>query len=135
MSNPTTTIIGRIGTDPEFKTFGDRAIVKFRVITSDRRKNDNGVWEDLNTSGWNIVAWGSLAESCKNIIEKGQEVIVMGSMKEDSWTDKDGNPRKTTEVNASSIAVSTYAIQKAATKVTQLEDLVGSSSTSWDTPF
>jgi single-strand DNA-binding protein len=133
MSNPTITIIGRIGTDPEFRSFGTSENVKFRVITSDRRKTESGVWEDTNTSGWNIVAWGKLAESCKDLIEKGQEVFILGSIKEDIWTDKEGNNRKSIEVNASNIAVSTYAIQKAA-KSTRTEDLVSSGS-SWDQPF
>jgi len=134
MSNPTVTIIGRVGTEPEFRSFGSSENIKFRVITSDRRKNENGIWEDNNTSGWNVVAWGKLAESCKNLIEKGQEVFILGSIREDSWTDKEGNNRKTIEVNASNIAVSTFAIQKAG-KSAKSEDLVGSSSSSWDTPF
>jgi single-strand DNA-binding protein len=134
MSNPTITIIGRVGTDPEFRSFGNSENVKFRVITSDRRKNENGVWEDNNTSGWNIVAWGKLAESCKNLIEKGQEVFILGAIREDSWTDKEGNNRKTIEVNASNIAVSTYAIQKAGKSVNS-DELVGAGASSWDTPF
>jgi single-strand DNA-binding protein len=81
VSNPNITVIGRIGTDPEFRSFGTSENVKFRVITSDRRKSDNGLWEDVNTSGWNVVAWGKLAESCKNLIEKGQEVFILGSIK------------------------------------------------------
>lgn len=116
MSNPSITIVGRIGTDPEFKNFGGNNIVKFRLITSDRRKNEDGKWEDVNTSGWNIVAWNNVAESCKGILEKGQEVVVIGTAKEDSWTDSSGLTRKSVEINASNIAVSTYSIQKAATK-------------------
>ena len=135
MSNPEVTIIGRIGTEPEYRNFGNNNIVKFRVITSDRRKNDEGVWEDANTSGWNIAAWNKLAESSKNILEKGQEVIIIGSMKEDSWTDKDGNVRKTTEVTASNVAVTTFSIQKAAKNVEP--ELVGASSETktWDNTF
>jgi single-strand DNA-binding protein len=113
MSNPEITIIGRLAADPEYREFGQNTAAKFRVITSDRRKNEDGNWVDINTSGWNIVAWNSLAESCRNVLAKGQEVTVIGSVKEDTWTDKDGNSRKTVETSASSISVSTYAIQKA----------------------
>jgi single-strand DNA-binding protein len=135
MSNPDITIIGRIGTDPEYKNFGGNNILKFRVITSDRRKTDDGRWEDVNTSGWNIVGWNKLAESSKNILEKGQEVIIVGSMKEDSWTDKEGNNRKTTEITASNIAVTMHSIQKAG-KSTDPE-LVGAiaSGMTWEKPF
>ena len=133
MSNPEITIIGRLAADPEFKEFGNGTIAKFRVITSDRRKNEDGNWVDINTSGWNIVAWNNLAESCRNVIAKGQEVVVIGSIKEDSWTDKEGTTRKTVEVNASSVAVTTYAVQRAAKKNAphQERQLVEASSP-WD---
>lgn len=137
MSNPTITIVGRLAADPEFKSFGSNAVAKFRIITSDRRKNEDGKWEDVNTSGWNVAAWNAVAESCKNILEKGQEVVVIGAIKEDLWTDKEGNSRKSVEVNASTIAISTYSIQKAAKSVTP--DLVTSGSpgslTTWNDTF
>jgi single-strand DNA-binding protein len=135
MSNPDITIVGRIGTEPEYKNFGGNNIVKFRVITSDRRKTDDGKWEDVNTSGWNIVGWNRLAESSKDILEKGQEVIVIGTMKEDSWTDKDGNNRKTTEITASNIAVTMHSIQKAGKSVQPEMASSGSPSRTWDNTF
>jgi single-strand DNA-binding protein len=114
MSNPEITIVGRLAADPEFREFGSNSVAKFRVITSDRRKNEDGAWVDINTSGWNVAAWNKLSESCRNVLSKGQEVVVIGSVKEDTWTDKEGNSRKSVEVTASSIGVTTYAVQKAA---------------------
>jgi single-strand DNA-binding protein len=135
MSNPEITIVGRIGTEPEYKSFGGNNILKFRIITSDRRKTDDGRWEDVNTSGWNVVGWNKLAESSKNVLEKGQEVIVVGTMKEDSWTDKEGNNRKTTEITASNIAVTMYSVQKAGKR--SEPELVGATASgpTWDSAF
>jgi single-strand DNA-binding protein len=135
MSNPNVTIIGRLAADPEFKSFGSNSVAKFRVITSDRRKNEDGKWEDINTSGWNVVAWNNAADSCKNILEKGQEVIVIGVMKEDLWTDKEGNNRKSIEVNASTIAVTTYSIQRAAKGAPQEYAGASPGPTAWDETF
>jgi single-strand DNA-binding protein len=127
MSKPNITIVGRIGTDPEFKNFGGNNIVKFRVITSDRRKTDDGKWEDVNTSGWNIVGWNKLAESSQNILEKGQEVIVIGSMKEDSWTDKDGNNRNRDIKNLIALCLKCHyeLHKKERGKMKKQEDFVG----------
>jgi single-strand DNA-binding protein len=135
MSNPDITIIGRLAADPEFKSFGSGTVAKFRVITSDRRKNEDGKWEDINTSGWNVAAWNNLAESTKDLLQKGQEVVIIGSIKEDTWTDKEGNSRKSTEVNASNIAVTTYSIQKAARNSSQDLSPVTSGPTAWDDTF
>jgi single-strand DNA-binding protein len=123
MSNPNLTIIGRIGTDPEFKTYNGTPVVKFRVITSDRRKNEQGQWEDVNTSGWNVSAWNNVADSAKGTLKKGQEVIIMGNMKEDTWKDNEGNPRRSVEIKANSIGISTYSVKK---------ELGGATKNDWD---
>jgi single-strand DNA-binding protein len=120
MSNPEITIVGRLAADPEYREFGSNSVAKFRVITSDRRKNEDGAWVDINTSGWNVAAWNKLSESCRNVLSKGQEVVVIGSVKEDTWTDKEGNSRKSVEVTASTIGVTTHAVQRAA-KVNNLK--------------
>jgi single-strand DNA-binding protein len=131
MSNPEITIVGRLAADPEFREFGSNNVAKFRVITSDRRKNEDGAWVDVNTSGWNVAAWNSLSDSCKNVLAKGQEVIVIGSVKEDTWTDKEGNSRKSVEVTASSIGVTTYAVQKVA-KSSKVENRELVETSAWD---
>lgn len=120
MSNPEITIVGRLAADPDYREFGSNNVAKFRVITSDRRKNEDGDWVDANTSGWNVAAWNKLSESCRGVLARGQEVIVIGSVKEDTWTDKEGNSRKSVEVTASTIGVTTYAVQRAA-KVNNLK--------------
>jgi single-strand DNA-binding protein len=112
MSNPIVTITGRIGTDPEIKSFGDGNVMRFRLITSDRRKNDAGVWEDKDTSGWTIKAWNTLVDQSRDTLKKGQEITVVGSMKEDVWTDKEGNKRTSYEIKASNISVSVFSLKK-----------------------
>jgi single-strand DNA-binding protein len=137
MGNPTITIVGRLLADPEVKDFGSNTVTRFRLITSDRKKTESGTWEDINTSGWNVLAWNGLSDSCKNILEKGQEVIVSGNMRENAWTDKEGNSRRTVELHASNIGVSTYSIQKAAkttSSTSQVED-TSSSMQAWEDTF
>lgn len=134
MSNPVITVVGRLLADPEFKDFGSNTVARFRLITSDRKKTEDGRWEDVNTSGWNVLAWNGLSDSCKNILQKGQEVIVVGNLRENSWTDKEGNSRRTVELHASNIAVSTYSIQKASRNTS---DSISHQSvpSSWDETF
>jgi single-strand DNA-binding protein len=132
MSNPTLTIVGRIGTDPEFKTYNGTPIVKFRVITSDRRKNDQGQWEDINTSGWNVAAWNNIAESAKGTLKKGQEVIITGNIKEDTWKDNEGNPRRSVEIKASNIGITTYSVKKGINVESTDSNWEADSPVNWD---
>lgn len=112
MANPTVVISGRVGTDIESRTVGGSQKVKFRLITSDRRKNDKDEWEDKNTSGWNITAWDKLAERVLNHLEKGDPVTVQGVAYEDSWEDKEGNKRKTVEIKANNISLDLNGLSK-----------------------
>jgi single-strand DNA-binding protein len=127
MSNPTITVIGRIGANPEAIGSG----LKFRVATNDRVKNEaTGEWEDRDTSWWTIKAWKNLAEKSKNLT-KGQEVIVSGKIREENWTDQSGAKRTSYEITADNIAVTTHSL----TKEPKVQQLVNSgSTTSWDNP-
>lgn len=110
MANPTITILGRVGSDPE--AIGSNGL-RFRVATNDRVKNDTtGEWEDKNTSWWTVKAWRTLAAQSKSVIKKGMEVAIVGKIYEENWTDKDGVKRSSYEINADSISVTTYSLAK-----------------------
>jgi len=106
MSNPNIVLSGRIGTDIETRIMSDGTQkAKFRLITSDRKKNDRGDWEDINTSGWTVVAWDRLAEKAIKSLSKGQLVTIQGQIKEVSWLDQEGNKKKSTETRAYEISL------------------------------
>ena len=110
MATPIITIVGRVGSEPE--VIGSNGL-RFRVATNDRVKNDvTGEWEDKNTSWWTVKAWRTLAEQSKSVIKKGMEVIIVGKIYEDTWTDKDGVKRSSYEINADSISVTAYTLSK-----------------------
>lgn len=125
--NPKTTIIGRIGQEPEAIGSG----IRFRVATNDRIKNEQtGQWEDKDTSWWTVKAWKGLAEQSKNVLKKGQEVMIYGSMKEDSWTDSSGSKRVSYEIVADSIGLTTFTINKNSVAAPMAS--ASSSSTTWE---
>jgi single-strand DNA-binding protein len=98
------TLVGRLGADPELK-FGQngKGICKLRVVTSGRRMVD-GKWEDVDTTWWSVTAFGPVAEQCVEYLSKGSAVVVVGKAKEDVWTDKDGNERRSVAVLADTVA-------------------------------
>ena len=107
--NPKITIVGRLGKDPE--AIGQSG-ARFTVATRDRVKNDKGEWEDRDTSWWSIKAWKNLGQQAISSLKKGQEVIVVGTIYQETWTDSSGNNRTSYEVNAESIAVTTHTLSK-----------------------
>ncbi len=93
-------IIGHLGRDPEMRyTPSGRPVTTFTVATS-RSWNTVDGERHTETEWFNIVAWGNLAEICKQYLTKGQQVYIEGRLQTRKWDDKDGNRHYTTEVVA-----------------------------------
>lgn len=103
------TIVGRLGTDPE--RIGSTG-ARFRLSSSDRVKTDQGVWEDRDQTWTTIKVWGKNSDYVLSTLKKGQEVIVVGTIREESWTDKDGNKRSSYELNADHIGATVFTMAR-----------------------
>jgi len=113
MSNPQIVLSGRIGTEIEARTMPDGTQkAKFRLITSDRKQNQNGDWEDSNTSGWTVVAWDRMAIKAIDNLKIGMPITVQGYIKEVSWMDQTGNKKKSTETKALDISININYLNK-----------------------
>ncbi len=93
-------IIGRLGRDPEMRyTPSGRPVTTFSVATS-RTWNTSEGERRTETEWFNIVAWGSLAEICKQYLTKGQQVYIEGRLQTRHWDDNEGVKRTSTEIVA-----------------------------------
>ena len=91
-------LIGRVGNDPEVKSFdGGKKLATVSIATSDSYKNDKG--ERVEQTEWHrIVAWGKTAEIIEQFVTKGREIAVDGKLTHRSYDDKDGVKRFMTEI-------------------------------------
>ncbi|HLA99399.1 MAG TPA: single-stranded DNA-binding protein [Anaerolineales bacterium] len=93
-------LIGRLGRDPEMRyTPSGRPVTSFSLATSRSWNTSNGE-RRTETEWFTIVAWGSLAEICKNHLTKGQQVYIEGRLQTRHWDDAEGNKHSATEVIA-----------------------------------
>jgi single-strand DNA-binding protein len=93
-------IIGHLGRDPEMRyTPSGRPVTTYSVATS-RSWNTTDGERRSDTEWFNVVAWGSLAEICKQYLVKGQQVYIEGRLQTRRWEDDDGNKRTTVEIVA-----------------------------------
>lgn len=94
------TLVGRLGGDPEVRTLESGAMVaKFGIATSENYRDKSGEWQE-QTEWHDVVVWRGLAERAQEYLKKGTLVYLEGKLTHRKWQDKDGNPRKTTEVVA-----------------------------------
>ncbi len=93
-------VIGNVGRDPEMRyTSSGRPVTSFSIATSRSWTNSEGEYHE-ETEWFNVVAWGNLAEICKQHLRKGQQVYVEGRLQTRSWEDREGKRRFRTELVA-----------------------------------
>jgi single-strand DNA-binding protein len=93
-------IIGHLGRDPEMRyTPSGRPVTTYTVATS-RTWNTSDGERHSETEWFNVVAWGNLAEICKQYLTKGQQVYIEGRLQTRYWEDKEGNKHSSTEIVA-----------------------------------
>lgn len=101
------TITGNLTADPELRfTPNGKALATFTVVTSKSSKKPDGTWENLDTTFWDVKAWGKIAENCADTLSKGMSVIVVGTALQENWDDKvSGAKRSKIAVTAWNIGV------------------------------
>lgn len=93
-------IIGHLGRDPEMRyTPNGRPVTSFSVGTTRGWTNADGERQE-ETEWFNVVAWGNLAEICKNHLRKGQQVYIEGRLQTRGWEDAEGRKHFRTELVA-----------------------------------
>ena len=94
------TIMCRLTRDPELRRTGSGVAVASFTIACDRDFGQNGQKE---TDFVDVTAWRNTAEFVEKYFTKGRMAVVSGRLQIRSWTDKDGNKRKTAEVVADNV--------------------------------
>ena len=96
------TIMGRLTRDPELRRTGSGiAVASFTVaVDRDFGGRDGG---EKETDFIDCVAWRQTGEFVSKYFTKGRMAVVSGRLQIRSWTDKDGNKRRTAEVVADNV--------------------------------
>ena len=84
---------GRLTRDPELRSTGSGIPVTSFSLAVNGKKDD--------TAFIDCVAWRGTAEAICQYLGKGRMMVVEGSLQSREWNDKEGNRRKSIEVNVS----------------------------------
>lgn len=93
------TIMGRLTRDPELRRTGSGIAVASFTVAVDRDFADKQSGEK-ETDFIECVAWRQTGEFVSKHFTKGRMIVVSGRLQIRSWTDKDGNKRRTAEIVA-----------------------------------
>jgi len=88
MAAPIISVVGNLTADPELRIGGSGAAwVSFTVANTQWRRNGEQ-WEEAGTSFYDVKAFKTLAENISESLSKGDKVIVVGRIVQESWEDK-----------------------------------------------
>ena len=95
-------IMGRLTRDPELRRTGSGvAVTSFSVaVDRDFSNKESG---ERETDFIDCVAWRSTGEFVAKYFQKGSMAVVSGRLQMRSWTDKEGNKRRSAEVVANDV--------------------------------
>ena len=96
------TIMGRFVRDPELRRTGSGIAVASFTLAVDRDFKASGGGEK-EVDFIDCVAWRQTGEFVSKYFTRGRMAVVSGKLQIRSWTDKDGNKRRTAEVVADNV--------------------------------
>lgn len=98
-------LVGRVGTDPVIRTYGEgdsaRKNAAFALATSEWSKNGDQFVE--STEWHNIVCWGRAAEAAERKAQKGRTLYIEGKIRTRKYNDKNGEEKYAREILASDV--------------------------------
>ena len=95
-------VIGNLTRDAELRyTPSGHAVTRFSIAVNERYRDRSGQDQE-STHFVDLNVWRELAEACGELA-KGDPVFAIGRLVNDSWTDRDGNRRYTTRIEASRV--------------------------------
>lgn len=97
-----TTLIGRLGKDPELRhTANQTAVCNLWLATTEF--TGTGETRKEYTEWHSVVVWQKLADHCHKFLRKGSLVMIEGRIASREYTDKEGVKRKQSEIVARTV--------------------------------
>ncbi|TCO44863.1 single-strand DNA-binding protein [Kribbella antiqua] len=97
------TVLGRLGSDVQFKEINGRdGRASFRLASTPRRYTQ-GTYSDLPTTWYQVECWRSLAQNAFDSLQIGQPIVVHGRLRTHEWTDEAGEQHSRVILEAFSI--------------------------------
>ena len=92
-------LIGHLTRDPELRTVAStgKPVANFTLAVN------RDFSKDKKADFFRVVVWGNQAEPVAQYLNKGSQCAVVGSVQINEYTDKDGNNRKSVDIQANRV--------------------------------
>ena len=104
-NEPIIIVTGFLGGDAEYRKTPNGVSVTNLNLANTPRKNVNNEWVDGETSWFRVMVWNREAAGVASALHKGDKVLVLGRLIQETYVDKEGNERKSLQINADTVGV------------------------------
>jgi single-strand DNA-binding protein len=92
-------LAGNLTADPEFRYTQSGAVANFRVACNPRRYDRSASrWVDGTANYFNVQVWGFQAGNVAESLTKGDRVLVLGTIRTETWMPQDGGQERSAQV-------------------------------------
>lgn len=97
---------GRVGNDPEMKfvTQDQIPLATFSMAYTPRTRKGSE-WVEGETMWFRVAVFGKKAEGIVDAIKKGDEVLVLGTLKQSTFKGRDGAEKTALEISATEVGL------------------------------
>lgn len=96
-------LIGRLTQDVDFRYLPSGTAIAILNLATNRIYKDRTGNLKEETEYHKVVAWGKLAELCRQYLNKGRLIFVEGRIRSRTWLDNQGNKKLSYEITAENI--------------------------------
>ena len=94
-------LLGRLVENPSTRTTQSGiAMTRFKLAVNRQGKKEDG---QPTADFFQVTAWRHTAEFVQKYFTKGQQVLIEGYLRNNTWTDKDGNKRYSDDIHADKV--------------------------------
>lgn len=104
MTYQSTTIVGRLGSDPELRYIqSGKPVCNFPVAVTEKWRDRQSNEQREETTWYRVSVWGNQAETCNTYLEKGRQVLVIGNVQARAYTNKQGEAGASLDLTARNV--------------------------------
>lgn len=93
-------LVGRLTTDVEKKTIGDKTFAKINLAVNRNYKNSEGIYE---TDFIDVELWNSIANSTTEYCRKGDLIGIKGRLETETYEAEDGTTKRKMIIRADKV--------------------------------
>ena len=87
-------MVGNLTRDPDYKQLASgQAVCRLGIASNRQYKNRQSGDMVQEVCFMDVDVWGAQAESCRQYLQKGRQVLIEGRVKFDTWEDQNGQTR------------------------------------------